>query len=170
MKTSRLAMITFGCALTGSTVLGAATPAQAATSSGCATGRLPSSVVGSPSVRAHQAKGIYLWHDSNGYSLRVTEPTTKTWVVTGSITVSRDISRVRLVRTEKGDSVTVHGSTLSFRLVNHGGIDGVTFSAECSKAVRVAARGDGTVLTPQQVFLGAHRVHPTSVPFVIERA
>ena len=177
MMSSKFMCVTVGTALAGTALLGSTTPALAATPSaaaspakGCSTGELPAVVLGSPAVKAHQAKGVYLWHDKHGYALRVTEPSSKRLVVTGTITVSADISNVKKVSTEKNDTVTVQGKTLTFRFVNDGGIDGVNFAAECSKTVHVALRADGKALTPEQVYLGARRQHPTSVPFTIERA
>jgi len=179
MTTSKAKFVgmTVGTALAGTALLGSAGSALAATPSaagstakGCSSGELPPVVLGSPDVRAHQDKGVYLWHDKHGYSLRVTEPSSKRFVVTGTITVSADISHVKKVSTEKNDTVTVRGKTLTFRFVNDGGIDGVNFAAECSKTVHVALRAGDKALAPEQVFLGAHRQHPTSVPFTIERA
>ena len=176
MKTSKITSVAVGTALVSTALLVPATASfadttgPAAPAKTCGTGELPPVVLGSPQVKAHQAKGVYLWHGKQGYALRVTEGTSKRLVVTGTITVSGDISNVKKVRTEKNDSVSVHGRTLTFRFVNDGGIDGVNFAAECSKTVRVALRSDGQALTPDSVFLGSHRQHPTSVPFTIERA
>ena len=194
MKVSKLASVTVGTALAGTAMFGSAAPAFADTTpsadptpsaaatpapsalpappsaKGCLSGELPPVVLGSPGLKAHQTKGVYLWHDKNGYALRVTEASSKPFVVTGTITVSGDISQVKRVRFEKNDRVTVRGRTLTFQFVNHGGIDGVNFSAECSKTVHVALRADGQPFAPEMVFLGEHRQHPTSVPFTIERA
>jgi hypothetical protein len=148
----------------------AASTAPAAPAKGCTSGELPPVVLGSPQVKPHQAMGVYLWHGPHGYALRVTEATSKRLVVTGTITVSGDISKVQAVRNEKDDSIKVDGQTLTFRFVNYGGIDGVNFAAECSKTVQVALRSDGHALAPTSVFLGSHRQHPTSVPFAVERA
>lgn len=188
MKLSKRASVTVGTALAGAVLCGSALPAFADTSpttststapaapaasapdKGCKSGELPAEVLGSPDVKAHDAKGVYLWHGKNGYALRVTEPSSKRYVVTGKISVSGDISNVKRVRLEKNDRVIVRGRTLTFRFVNDGGIDGVNFAAECSKTVHVALRADGQPVAPEMVFLGAHRQHPTSVPFTIERA
>lgn len=179
MTTSKATFVgmTAGTVLAGAALLGSAGPALAATPSaagsaakGCSSGELPSVVLGSPGVKAHQAKGVYLWHDNHGYALRVTEPFSKRLVVTGTITVSADIGNVKKIATEKNDTVIVRGKTLTFRFVNVGGIDGVNFAAECSKTVHVALRANNKALAPEQVFLGAKRQHPSSVPFTIERA
>lgn len=166
LKTLCVATVAIGSSIVGTS------PALAATAPVCATGSLPSSVVGSPGLRAHQAAGVYLWHGPSGYALRVTHPGTGRLVVTGTVTVSRDLSHVTGVALERADSVHVSSNrqVLFFRFVNYGGIDGVNFAAECSKTVRVQLRVDNVTASPRQVMLGAHRVHPTSVPFTIERA
>ena len=161
-----------GTTLVAGVVL-SASPAQAAeTTPGCATGALPGVVIGSPGVQAQQAQGVYLWHGAHGYSLRVTHPGKARVVVSGVITVSRDVSAVRRVALEPADRVTRsnHGRTLAFRFTNYGGVDGIDFGAECSRTVHVALQIAGRSATPGQVFLGQHRASPTSVPFTIERA
>jgi hypothetical protein len=141
-------------------------PAQAAT---C--GTLPRAVQGDPVVRAGQAGAAYLFHDAHGWHLRVTHPGTSRMVVSGTITASRGISALHTYRLERGDVVrVVNGSTLAFRMTNVGRLDGVDFAAECSPAMRVDVAVNGTRATAGQVFLGAHRVHPASVPFTIRRS
>jgi hypothetical protein len=149
--------------LCAAAVLTAAAPADAAISCGT----LPGQVQGNPNLKAGQAGTTYLWHDAHGWKLRVTHPGSSRKVVTGTITASRDLGHVTKVQLDRGDAVAVSkdGHTLSFRFTNVGQLDGVDFSAECSKTLRVNIKGAST----QQVFLGAHRVHPTSVPFAIER-
>ena len=144
----------------------AVTPAEAAT---C--GTLPRVVQGDPAVRAGQAGAAYLFHDARGWHLRVTHPGSSKVLVTGTITASSGISRLRTFHLERGDAVrVVDGNTLSFRMTNVGHLDGVDFSAECSRTMRVSVRVNGTAASPRQVWLGAHRVHPTSVPFAIQRS
>lgn len=167
MKTLAVTGIIASTVLT-STVLTGISPADAAT--GC--GSLPGQVQGSPNVQPGSRGVAYLWHDAHGWSLRVTHPGTAKAVVTGTITVTRDISHLQTVRLERGDAVAVSrdGHTLSFRMTNVGHLDGVNFTAECSPQMRVNVRVNGAGASTSQVFLGAHRVHPTSVPFTIERS
>ena len=161
-----------GTTLVAGVVLSAG-PAQAAEiRSGCLTGALPGVVLGNPGLKTQQALGVYLWHGAHGYSLRVTHPGKARVVVSGVITVSRDVSAVRRVALERVDRVTRsnHGRTLAFRFTDYGGVDGIDFGAECSTTVRLALQIAGRSATPAQVFLGQHRASPTSVPFTIERA
>ena len=138
----------------------------------CSTGRLPNIVMGSPGVKAGQATGVYLWHGSNGYSLRATHPGKKKVVFTGRLTASNGFSHVKPVSLEKADSYALSRDhkTLTFRFTNFGGIDGLNLSADCSRLVRVNVKIDGKEATPRQVLLGHHRSNPTSNPFTIQRS
>lgn len=138
---------------------------------GCSTGRLPNVVMGSPDVKAGQATGVYLWHGSNGYSLRATHPGTRKVVFTGRLTASNSFSHVTPVRFERTDSFALSPDhkTLTFRFTNYGYIDGLNLAADCSRLIRVNVRIDGVQATPRQIKLGSHRSNPTSSPFTIER-
>jgi hypothetical protein len=139
---------------------------------GCSTGRLPDVVMGSPDVKAGQALGVYLWHGSNGYSLRATHSGSRKVVIAGRLSASNGFSDVTKVRLEKADNVTLSADhkTLTFRFTNYGYIDGVNFAADCSKLMRVKIRINGDIASPRQVKLGKHRSNPTSNPFTIERS
>src|SRR6476469_8008561 len=102
MRISRRAPITVLCAaaLTG-TLLAAGTGSAAASdpdSPGCSTGVLPNVVMGSPDVKPGQALGVYLWHGSNGYSLRATHSGSRKVVIAGRLSASSGFSNVTKVR------------------------------------------------------------------------
>jgi hypothetical protein len=165
-------------ALAGAGLLGTAGAATAATPvtpkpepTGCKAGTLPVDVLGAAGVKAQQALGVYLWHGKTGYALRVTHPGHQKVVFTGSITVTNAIGPVRKVKLEKVDAVKVgpRRHTLTFRFTNYGYLDGIDFAAGCSKNVKITLSIDQKPATPDQVFLGKNRTHPTSVPFTIER-
>jgi hypothetical protein len=175
----RLGTIGVTTVIAGASLLGSAGVASAATPvapkpepTACPAGVLPVNVIGADGVKAQQALGVYLWHGKTGYALRVTHPGKQEVVFSGSITVTNSISAVRRVRLEKADTLAVgpFRHTLSFRFTNYGYLDGVDFAAGCSKDVKVTLVIDKKPATPEQVFLGKDRVHPTSVPFTIERA
>lgn len=170
MNTARTAG-TLGLGTTLIAALGVAGGPAAFADGGCRTGALPAVVVGDPGVHAQDALGVYLWHGAHGYSLRVTHPGKDRVVVSGVVTVTRDVSRLRKVALEKGDRVALDGSghRLAFRFANDGAVDGLDFAADCSKAVRVQLRIDGRPATAAQVFLGKDRTAPTSLPVVIRR-
>jgi hypothetical protein len=155
---------------------GAATPA-AVTQASCSTGRLPTAVLGDPKVRAGQSAGAYLAHgtgaasERTGYALAVTHPGSRPVVFTGTVTSSAPITYVK-VRDERHDAVRLSADhkTLTYRFVNYGGIDGVAFRADCARTVTFNAALNYRKLPASQVFLGAQRVHPSSVPFTVERS
>ena len=173
----RLGTIGVTTALAGASLLGSAGAASATTTTpapeptSCAAGTLPVEVVGADGVKAQNALGVYLWHGKTGYALRVTHPGHQEVVFSGSITVSNAIGSVRKVRLEKADKLAVgpHRHTLTFRFTNYGYLDGVDFAAGCSKDVKVTVTIDKKLATPDQIFLGKNRLHPTSSPFTIER-
>jgi hypothetical protein len=146
------------------------TPASAADSAGCSTGNLPAVVQGNPNVKAGQVGGAYLWHDSDGFHLRVTHANSSKMIVNVRFDAT-SFSTFKPVALERADTLTMtgDGKTVSLRFANYGKIDGVDFSADCSKRLRVDVSFNGHRATTRQVKLGAHRTSPTSVPFVIER-
>lgn len=149
-------------------VLTVSAPAQAATTS-C--GTLPAQVQGNPTVKGGQAGAVYLFHDAAGWKVRVTHASTKSSVITGTIATSGQISHLATFHLEKGDAVRLSdgGHTLRFRMTNVGHLDGFGFTAECSKTLKMNVSVDGKGASTKAVWLGGHRVHPTSVPFAIER-
>ncbi len=176
--TKKLALVTAGTALIGPMMLATAPAAMATettpstTSRACETGALPTVVVGSPNVKPGQAPAVYLWHDGNGYSLRVTHPGKEKLAVRGTITVSRHVTNFKRVSLERNDAARVgpRRHQIHFKFNNYGGIDGFDFKAQCSRTVKVELKVGDAQATPAQVFLGKDRTSPTSVPFTIERA
>ena len=153
-------------ALVATSPLAVAAPAQA---TDC--GRLPAVVQGNPMVQPMQRGVAYLYHGTNGWGLRVTHASKTRIVVTGTVRASSGISHYRTFRLEHGDAVaeSADGRLLSFRLSNYGGLDGFDFQAECSDQLTVDVKVAGQDLPTTRVYLGKDRVHPTSVPFTIER-
>lgn len=159
--------------------LGVAQPASAATSTSTSTstsaeGRcaasLPPSVLGDPGVHAGESSGARLWHDGAGWHLRFTHPGSGTQVFTGVVTSGQPIT-ARGYKFEKHDSYRLsnRGRTLTFTLVNHGAIDGIDFTDRCAINTAFAVARDGHRLAPVEIWLGAHRAHPTSNPFLVQR-
>ncbi len=133
---------------------------------GCANGRLPDSVLGTPGVVRAKPAGAWLWHDGSGFQFRVThdekqsngKPARK--IFRGSITTTAKFSDVRLVRLEANDQLFVRRpvpNVITFELRNYTGIDGLRFRAGCGN-VTLKVSVDGA---PAQIHLG--RV-PTDIP------
>lgn len=159
-------------AVTSALLAAGAPPAAAEDDApGCSTGRLPNVVMGSPDVKPGQALGVYLWHGSNGYSLRATHPGHGKVVISGRLSASNGFSHVTKVAFEKADwlKTSSDGKQLTFRFTNYGYIDGLNLAADCSRLIRVNIQINGASASPRQIKLGAHRSNPTSNPFTIER-
>ena len=171
MKPSRLA--TTAVALSAVAVA-VATPvsAYADTTTTPTCGALPSYVDGRPAdLHMRGAAGDYLWHDANGWHLRVTHHTSKRMVFRGVIVSSAPLTFQR-VRDEAHDKVTLSsdGTTLVFRFVNHGGIDGVDFTDSCASTLKLALAVNGHHLTRNRIYVGSQSAHPDHNPFAISRA
>jgi opacity protein-like surface antigen len=147
--------------------LAAAAPSAAAADCG----KLPAVVQGNPMVQAGQRGIAYLYHGTNGWGLRVTHASKAKITITGTIKASSAISHYRTYRLERGDAVALSadGRLMSFRLTNVGGLDGFDFQAECSHQLTLNVKVDGQQIPTTRAYLGKDRVHPTSVPFTIER-
>ena len=112
-----------------------------------------------------------MWHDSNGWHLRVTHATRQRMVFSGVITASAPIT-FRPVRDEKRDHISLSADrrTLVFRFVNYGGIDGVDFTNGCADTTRFALALDRHRLGAAHIYIGAGSVQPPHDPFVISRS
>jgi hypothetical protein len=146
-------------------------PAPASASTSCPNGMWSPTFQGRPaSLTPGAAAGVYLWHDGDGWSLRVTHPGSSRMVVTGTIDSSREITAVTRAL-ESNDRVTFNSARakINFRLENKGRIDGIDFKVGCSERITISARINGAPASTVQFHLGAGGVAPTSVPFVAER-
>jgi hypothetical protein len=115
--------------------------------------------------------GVYLWHDRDGWHLRVTHANDDKKIVSGRITTKGKLTRVDGARLEKGDMVKTgpDGHVLEFRFRNYGHIDGVDFRTACAPALHFAFATGGHKVPVDRVFLGDERAHPDSNPFTIKR-
>ena len=170
MRTSRLlATVVTSATAVGAFVLAPAT-ADAATTTGCRA--LPAWTQGRPAGFHPQAPaGDYIWHNDYGWHVRVTHRGTGRMVFTGVITTPAPM-HVRLVKDERRDHVVLSSDRLrlAFRLVNHGAVDGFDFVESCAQTTKFSlfVNTHRTPLT--RIDVGAASAHPTSNPFVIERA
>ncbi len=167
--TATVTLATAGVLLLGSGTA-FASPAAPADKEGCSTGALSPSLVGSPAMKGGAPAGEYLGHGSKGWTLRVSHPGTKGHVFTGTIVASAPI-HYTAVKLEKDDTVKLSGDskTLTFVFHNYGGIDGINFTDSCAKRTTFRFSDGGRRTAVEDIWLGAHRVHPTSNPFAATR-
>jgi hypothetical protein len=138
---------------------------------GCATGRLPSVVIGRPaSFHAGLARGYWIWHDTTGWHLRATHASTARTVFTGVITATNPMTTVK-VRDEAHDRVvrSADRRTTTFRFTNYGGVDGLDLTAGCSATVTFRLYADGALVAPSRIHLGARATAATANPLRVTR-
>ncbi len=152
--------------------LAAATTAttDGATTTTCAGDAWPAAVQGMPAVHAGSAAGNYLWHDGTGWHLRVTHVGTGAVAFSGTIRADRPLA-VHGYRLERGDTFTVSADRLSvtYRFVNHGGLDGLNFTSACATRLGISAKMSGALLPVRRIWIGRAGRHPLQNPFVILR-
>ena len=171
MKLSRLLAATASVTAVAAIAPAGAYAGDTATGATTTCGALPAWTHGRPAdVHVRATAGDYLWHDSNGWHLRVTHHTRTRMVFAGRIVASSPITFTR-VRDERRDktALSADGKTLTFRFVNFGGIDGVDFSDACATTAQFAFAIDGHRTPLSRVFIGAHSTRPQSNPFTITR-
>jgi hypothetical protein len=164
-------------ATTGDNVLastGVAGTVAAVSPSPAACDRMPweAKVQGAPaSFSGGDRGGVYLWHSTTGFHLRVTHRTDERVVYSGVLTSSAPMT-MDPVKLEKGDvaKLSADHRSLVFAFANHGHIDGVNFHTECAGHLTVSRLNSGNDRLPAgRVYLGARSLHPGQVPFVVHR-
>lgn len=161
-----------GAALGASPASAAPRPHPAPTTAPCPTGTWSPTAAGRPATLAPgAATGMYLWHDADGWHLRVTHPGTSRMVVTGTIDSTGPLEGVtRALESNDRVRFTHVKGKVTFRFENRGRIDGIDFRVGCSNRFTVNGTVNGVGIATTQVFLGSGSSNPTSVPFAMERS
>jgi hypothetical protein len=118
------------------------------------------------------AAGVYMWHDVNGWHIRVTHKTDSLRTFSGQmITGGGTFSDVTAVKLEPGDAYAVSQNqrTISFLFTNYGHIDGLNFHTHCVPSITFAFQSDGVTVPPAKITIGHAGVHPKTDPFTITR-
>ena len=164
-----------GLAVAAPAAVAAADPAPAVTAptvttAACTDGHWPASVQGRPRFSAGSAAGDYIWHDANGWHLRVTHVGHRRVVFSGTISADQPIT-VQGVLLEKNDHFTLSADKLSltYRFVNYGRIDGLNFRTACASTVTFLGNMSGHKLGVRRIWIGHDRRHPLENPFTIAR-
>jgi hypothetical protein len=134
-------------------------------------GHWPAAFQGRPTLlHAGARAGDYIWHDANGWHLRVTHKGHGKVTFTGKIVSSAPLT-VTPARLEKADtwSLSADKKTLTYKFYNYGHVDGLDFKTDC--AARLSFRGSmsGEKLPTSRIWIGAHNRHPLSNRFVVVR-
>jgi hypothetical protein len=156
---------------TTGTTTGSPTPATA-TAAACDRAPWELKVQGRPhSFSGGDRGGVYLWHNTTGFHLRVTHRTSERVIYSGVITSSAAM-RMDPVKLEKGDYVRISADhrVIAFAFGNHGHIDGINFHTDCAKRLTVSHLRAGLHQLPtDRVYLGVTKAHPAHIPFVVHR-
>ena len=148
----------------------AASPdAATTTTTVCRETHWPVSVQGKPlTLKAGARAGDYIWHDSNGWHLRVTHPGSAKVTFTGRIVSSAPMT-FKPARLERGDRITLSADrkTLTYKFYNYGKVDGFDFKTACAQRLRFSAAINGNKLSTSRIWLGRRGLHPLENPFVI---
>ena len=115
--------------------------------------------------------GVTIWHNAQGWHVRVTHNTLHDRVFSGEIRTTGSLVAVHAVRLERNDYLQVGAGlhTLKFRFNNYGGIDGFDFATKCAPFLQFGFLSDGHVVAPSHISIGAGSHHPARDPFVIAR-
>ena len=154
---------------TGALALAAPAGATVEPSTCTTTEHWPATAEGRPAAHP-ETDGVYVWHTSKGWRLRVNDPGTDRAIFTGSVKVDGQIFGVGR-HLENGAEGVVHRGTHAeyFRFVNYGGGDGMNFGTRCSTTLTVNVKRNGVTVAADHVYIGAAGSHPTAVPFSIAK-
>ncbi len=132
----------------------------------------PSWVQGEPQgVNPNTTSAIYMWHDSNGWNIRVTHHKTNLKTFSGQLATAGKFTDVRAVKLEKNDQfqVSPDGHNITFLFNNYGGIDGLDFYTHCAPSITFSYQSDGRTSPPNNIVIGKHSSRPNNDPFTITR-
>lgn len=130
----------------------------------------PAASGGFPYVTAKSPEGYYVGQSHGWFTLYVTQPGASTVDFTGTIKSTGLILDLSSTKDEGQDYVKLQGSsTLKFRLVNHGDLDGFTFYAGCGSMITFRLSVAGLTAPSNEIFLGAASGHPAENPVVLTR-
>ena len=135
-------------------------------------GTWPLWVQGKPdSFEAGATGGVYMWHDRDGWHVRVTHATDDKTTFTGTLQTVGTFVGVKPIALEQNDALQVgsSGHAVTFKFENYGHIDGFDFHTSCAPSIAVSLARGGHRLPADRIFIGDHKAHPASDPFRIRR-
>jgi len=114
--------------------------------------------------------GDYLWHDANGWHLRVTHVGSRLAVFTGRIVSAAPMS-VAGYRLEGRDrfALSADRKVLTYRFTNYGHVDGLNIRADCARWIAFGGALNGTKLPVSRIWIGRNGLHPRLNPFIVRR-
>jgi len=177
-RTRRIATIgVVGAALVATSLVVASQAAVAKTTKPACTvttddGHWPGFVQGRPAgINPKTTSATYMWHDGNGWHIRVTHRTTNLKSFSGQITTTGTFSKAKPVHLEKNDTFAVSSDqkVITFVFKNYGRIDGLNFYTRCAPSITFAFQSDGKTQPPKRIVVGHNSTRPQNNPFTISR-
>ena len=143
---------------------------------GCAAGHVPGAVQNQSgrTMRASRAGDAWIWHNRNGWHLRLRHKGAAKFTFTGTITSNDgkpiDARGYRL-EAKHGDTFTVSADkkTVTFLFNNFGGLDGLDLNMHCSASVTFSLSAATAVMNPDRIHLGKARIAAFTSPVTIDR-
>ena len=138
---------------------------------------MPASVNGQSSraLRSTRAGDALIWHNRQGWHLRVRHNSATKLTFTGTIKTN-DGKADRRPRVPPREACTATCSRVSadktivtFLFNNYGGLDGLDMNMHCSGNVTFDAVRQRGAMNPDRIHLGRHRIEAFSNPLTIER-
>lgn len=131
----------------------------------------PTYVQGQPDgFEAGAALGDYIWHDRDGWHVRVTHRGNERVTFTGVVSADTAM-RDHRVRDERNDRLvkSADGKSFAFEFQNYGYVDGVDFKTDCASTLRFSLKVDGRDVPLRAIRLGDQNANPDSDPFAVTR-
>lgn len=131
----------------------------------------PATAQGEPTtLKAGSRTYGFLWHDRQGWHLRVTHPGARKFVFTGHVRADEAVA-VRKVLDERRDLARpdADGNGFTFRFTNYGRLDGVDFRTDCAHRLAVSLETGGEKVSVRRIAVGRRATHPTGNPVVVTR-
>ena len=164
-----------GMSLAGTSLIAASGTAVATTSTACKVvtdDHWPDIVQGQPNgIDPKTTAATYMWHDGNGWHIRVTHHGTNLRTFSGQLSTTGTFANVSPVHLEKSDQFQVSSDhkVITFLFKNYGFIDGVNFHTRCAPSIAVGFQSDGANSPTSKIVIGHTGAHPPTNPFVISR-
>jgi hypothetical protein len=164
-----------GLAMTATPIIATTARAAATTTPSCeqrTDDTWPNWVQGRPDgIDPHTTAATYMWHDSNGWHIRVTHRGDNRRTFSGQLTTKGKFADADAVHLQKSDQFQVSPDkhSLTFLFKNYGGIDGVNFHTHCAPSITFAFQSDGKTTPPNHIVIGRNNHHPQNNPFTVTR-
>jgi hypothetical protein len=117
------------------------------------------------------ADGVYVWFEKGAWRIATTHANRRVQRISGTITFDAPVTgKPSGSEGTFGDVSVPSPNVVNFSFTNYGGVDGISVASPCSTAVSVTATIDDVLVSPNQLFVGAAGMNPTSVPLTVARS